>query len=66
MEVSYYESTRFKLFKSYFFVKEDFLLKKLLLTKLAVHYPLFGFYIEKTDKLRKKHSRGKIDKFKLI
>ena len=44
----------------------DFSVNLCLLRKLRTIVPLFTFFIKKNDKLKIKHSRGKVEKFKVL
>jgi len=54
------------LFKQEKFYSTKFYLNSYLLDSLKGMDPLFTFFIKKNDKLKRKHSRGKIDKLKLM
>tara|TARA_B110000305_G_C19139554_1_gene492802 strand:+ start:548 stop:727 length:180 start_codon:yes stop_codon:yes gene_type:complete len=51
--------------KEYFYSDKPFF-QETVGKELKKFYPLFNFHIQKIDKAKKKNSRGKIDKLKLI
>lgn len=54
------------LLKGIYYFHNTYSLKHYLLKKLKRFQPLFTFYIKKTDKMRLKHARGKVEKLKVI
>ena len=54
------------LFKRTYFFHKTFTLKNQLFKYLSTFNPLFTFFIKKTDKMRLKHARGKVEKLKVI
>ena len=46
--------------------KDTRFFKDVLVTYFEDFYPLFNFYIQKTDKSKVKNSRGKVAKLKLL
>ena len=54
------------LVKSRYHFSSEYSIKDFLFRVLRKFSPLFSFFIQKTDKLRRKHGRGKVEKLQLI